>query len=66
MLTARTGPVPAAALQWRQVVASTNIAETSVTIEGIVYVVDAGFVKVARLLVPLARLLVPLARLFVP
>ncbi len=30
----------------RKVVLATNIAETSVTIEGIKYVVDSGFVKV--------------------
>ena len=30
----------------RKVVLSTNIAEASVTIDGIVYVVDYGFVKV--------------------
>jgi pre-mRNA-splicing factor ATP-dependent RNA helicase DHX16 len=29
----------------RQVVLATNIAETSLTIPGIVFVVDAGFVK---------------------
>ncbi|KAJ2060651.1 hypothetical protein GGI17_003619 [Coemansia sp. S146] len=35
-------PVPAGK---RKVVFSTNVAETSVTIDGIVYVVDCGFVK---------------------
>lgn len=30
----------------RKVIFSTNIAEASVTIEGIKYVVDSGFVKV--------------------
>lgn len=28
-----------------QVIAATNIAETSVTLEGIVYVIDSGFAK---------------------
>jgi ATP-dependent RNA helicase DDX35 len=32
----------------RKVIVATNIAEASVTIEGIVYVVDCGFVKVSR------------------
>lgn len=33
----------------RKVVVSTNIAEASVTMEGIVYVIDCGFVKVIEL-----------------
>jgi ATP-dependent RNA helicase DDX35 len=31
----------------RKVVVATNVAEASVTIDGIVYVVDCGFVKVS-------------------
>jgi ATP-dependent RNA helicase DDX35 len=36
----------------RKVVVATNIAEASLTIDGIVYVVDCGFVKVSRSVVP--------------
>jgi ATP-dependent RNA helicase DDX35 len=31
----------------RKVVVATNVAEASVTIDGIVYVIDSGFVKVS-------------------
>ena len=34
----------------RKVVLATNIAETSVTIDNIIYVVDCGFVKVCLLI----------------
>lgn len=36
------GPTPRG---WRKVVAATNVAETSLTIEGVVYVVDSCYVK---------------------
>jgi hypothetical protein len=39
----------------RKVVVATNIAESSLTITGIVYVVDCGFVKVCRSLTDCAR-----------
>lgn len=32
----------------RKVILATNIAETSVTIEGIKYVIDPGFVKIRK------------------
>ncbi|CBQ72617.1 related to PRP43-spliceosomal RNA helicase (DEAH-box family) [Sporisorium reilianum SRZ2] len=41
--TAIFAPTPAAA---RKVVVATNIAEASITLDGVVYVVDCGFVKV--------------------
>jgi ATP-dependent RNA helicase DDX35 len=34
----------------RKVVVATNVAEASLTIDGIVYVVDCGFVKVSKIL----------------
>lgn len=38
----------------RKVIVATNVAEASVTIDGIVYVVDCGFAKVHRSLSPQA------------
>jgi HrpA-like RNA helicase len=35
-----------AAKNTRKVIVATNIAETSITIDGIIYVVDSGFAKV--------------------